>query len=301
MRAFLRLGSRGSRGPILRWQATSSRRTTSSSSSPPEGGGPESEIEDNKRLLAGYSSLDAFFTLFTNAGAKNAMNLHNKAVINLEKDPIASILCYVDLLNPLLKKYNFVPQEFLRGSREAFRQINLAIGSKELRNFANGFVPSSPVNDLLKISVSPKIYDACLTAQKVSSDIMAQTTLVKCEVMESELKSVKIKILEEGDVDGPPEAAVADDKPLSPPASTGTTNFYRGATEQVLAKYPAGALAAIVDVQFTAKEFYVSSMPTGEDVHHERVTHQVWTFVGHLSGDLDWVASQFRFVNTGPL
>jgi hypothetical protein len=257
-------------------------------------------VEDNKRLLAGYSTIDAFFTLFTNKGVTDVMSLHNKAVINLEKDPIASILCFVDLLNPLLKKYNFVPQEFLRGSTEAFRQINLAIGSKELHNYANGFVTSSPVNDLLKISVSPKIYDACLTAQKVAStsDVMAKTTLVKCEVLESELKSVKIKILEEDDVDGSP-AAVADDKPLSPPTSGKVLS--RGATEQVLANYPLGALAAIVDVQFTAKESYVSSMPTGEDVHHERVTHQVWSFVGNLSGELDWIASQFRFVNNSPL
>ena len=91
--------------------------------------------------------------------------------------------------------------------------------------------------------------------------------------------------------------AFADDKPLSPPTPTPRP----GATEQVLANYPLGALAAIVDVQFTAKESYVSSMPTGEDVHHERVTHQVWSFVGNLSGELDWIASQFRFVNNSPL
>lgn len=267
------------------------------------------DLSENKKLLANFSQWDTFFSLFTTKGMENVMALHDKSIVNVSKDPVSSISVFIDLKNPLLLKYKFDPAEFLTGSKEAFRQISMAIGSKELFNYSNGFVKSCPTNDLLKISVVPTIYNACITGAKSVADSVPQTTIKDCTVMDYELKRVTVKILEEDDIDAPTSVSDLESevKAASSDASDAKTesNFkasarhnLRSTTEKLLATYPLGSVAAIVEVQFAAKESYVTVMPTGEDLNHERITYQQWTFCAELSGktELDWMASSFKFV-----
>ncbi len=57
-----------------------------------------------------------------------------------------------------------------------------------------------------------------------------------------------------------------------------------------------GSVGIVVDVGFTARESYTTTMPTGDDVAHERMTVQRWTFVGELSGkqELDYIVTSFQ-------
>jgi len=258
------------------------------------------DVESNKKLLASYSPLEEFFSLFTDKGIAGLFGLQDKAkVINLHKDPFSGISVFVDLKNPLLSKYGFEPVDFLKGSREAFRQINMAVGSRELFDFSNGKIKTSKHADLLKQSVAPAIYEACLLACRQSSAGLAMTVLTECDVLDCELKRISVKILEEGDVDAP--------LPLSPPTASDSDSASESAspagklrrrpTSSVLASFPLGSVGVVVDVQFTSREEYkVVGMGMVEDAKTERLTTQRWTFVGELSGkaELDWVVTSLQ-------
>lgn len=289
------------------------------------------------QLLKSYSVIDTLVqTLTSKEGWDQVMDMQNRRIINLLRDPVNSVSVYADLKNPLLTKYSFDAADFLVGSKEAFRQINLGIASVEIFNFANGFVKSSATNELLRQVVSPDIYQAVITAAKGNSAIsqahkaatgVQQTTMTSCTVLDSELRAVNVRVLEEGDVvskasapdddaaaaaasasstpapaTSAPEAAAATaeaDPTLQPPGQA--ARRFRSATDKHLSSYPLGSVAAIVDVAFTAKEVYATKMATGEDLSHERVSSQVWTFVAEISGkaELDWVATAFRFSERG--
>ena len=330
--------------------------------------------------------------MFSKEGWESVMHMHDKQILRVDRDPFNSVSVYVDLKNPLLLKYGFDPADFLKGSKEAFRQINMAIASKDLFNFSNGFVKSSATNDLLKSAVSPDIYNACIAAAKNTSALaqahknatgVQQTTMTHCTVLDSELRSITVKVLDDADVDevgdgnsssgvvncsssssdstgsssgsssgsigssssedegtgpvvlpfkgvGPlpgAEVSCGDEetksvfdavariaeksKPkLTPPTPTDadgeaksvTARSARSTTDKMLARYPLGSVATIIEVQFTAKEVYKTQLVSGEDLSHERTSSQIWTFVGELSGktEMDWVAATFRFTGDLP-
>ena len=45
---------------------------------------------------------------------------------------------YTDLQNPLLQKYKFDAADFVKGSRDALIQVNMAIASVNFSNYSNG-------------------------------------------------------------------------------------------------------------------------------------------------------------------
>jgi len=273
-----------------------------------ESGSVLADIEANKVLLNSYNPWSEFFNLFTGKGFEQLVGLQERdKIINLTKDPFGAAAVFVDLRNPLLKKYRFEPPDFLKGSKEAFLQINRIIGGNDLFNFANGFVKTSDKANLLQASVCPQIYEACLLAARAAGSGLTKTTLTGLEVLDCAIKRVSVKLMEEGDIDGEgvsvtaaAAAAAVDDLPLSPPASTASKSSaprsMRKPTEKVLASYPLGSVGIVVDVGFTARESYTTTMPTGDDVAHERMTVQRWTFVGELSGkqELDYIVTSFQ-------
>lgn len=286
--------------------------------------GPLSNQVD-QRILENYSPGNMLFeTLTSKEGWDSVMDLQDRRIINVLRDPINSVSVFADLKNPLLVKYKFDAADFLVGSKEAFRQINMGIASLELFNFANGFVKSCATNDLLKQAVSPDIYTAVLTAAKGDSSIslahkkatgVQQTIMTSCTVTDVELRSVNVEVVDEStfsaeammqdfidknwDKKAPTAdaAAAVEATSESSPAESGANptlqpptpdssrpKIKRPATEMHLLTYPLGSVCAIVDVLFTAKEVYATKMASGEDMTHERESAQVWTFVAEISG-----------------
>lgn len=73
-------------------------------------------------------------------------------------------LLFADMQNPVLKKYDFDVGEFRLGAKEAFRQIQLAIASKDLMDYATKAINQSDSADFLKSTMSYPLYRGSFNA-----------------------------------------------------------------------------------------------------------------------------------------
>jgi len=204
-------------------------------------------------------------------------DLSNKGVLPPHFHGLMLFSC---LQNPLLIKYNFDPSDFLLGAKEAYIQINKAIASKDFANFANGYLNESPSNTLLKESLSPKFYAACLKTSKAFNNAKTQVIMTDVKVLRIMMDAVETTIIDSDTIESL-ETDVPDQ--IQTPV------------------YPKDSVIATVDVFFEAEESYESTIHLETEkepvlTKSSRINKSRFTFQGCISGqiELDWKVVTFE-------
>jgi hypothetical protein len=115
--------------------------------------------------------------------------LQNKNIIGTE-NILENGAVYVCLQNPLLKRYDFDPAEFLEGAKFGFEAVYSAIASKDFFEFCNKTVENSESHELLSSTLSPTLYDACVRAQKLLHSQGAAVTLKELSIPRFHISAV---------------------------------------------------------------------------------------------------------------
>jgi hypothetical protein len=130
-----------------------------------------SDIDLHKNYNSLISKVDAVQLLFESDQHRKlyenitAMNRKTSNLINV-KYFLPSLMLYLDLQHPLLIKYGYDVFDFQKGAVEAFKQVHMAIASKDLFNYSNNFSTKSEAGELLQETLHPKLYKACIEACK---------------------------------------------------------------------------------------------------------------------------------------
>lgn len=220
-------------------------------------------------------------------------------------------ILWADLQHPLLRKYikNFDIEEFHLGASEAFIQIQKGIASTELNNYANGFIKTSDTAELLRHSLHPRLYKACVSAAIEFNKRKIMSTMSSINLLSSHVQLVRpfVKIEEQIDEQEPnndnnivddtnrnekdtntslnasPSPFIVDNKE----EEEGREDVFKGVDEN----YPSGCVLAVVDVQFTSIEEYKTAIPDSSDeIKSTKRNNTIWTFRGCISdhAETEW-------------
>ena len=132
--------------------------------------------------LSGYRSSYTFEDLF------------QSGVIS-DQQGVSAVILFRDLQNPLLVKYAFDPNAFIRGAKTAFEVVNLAIASKEFNRHACGVIKQSSDHDLVSEVLSSRLYAACVESSTFLRGQGLEIEMNSVHVSKCVLKSIKTNII----------------------------------------------------------------------------------------------------------
>eukprot|EP01038_Epipyxis_sp_PR26KG_P009379 gene9379-12637_t len=203
----------------------------------------------SKEILEEYNRLISLNVLSTNPTYGSILN---------------RFILFDDLQNPLLKKYNFDPVDFMEGANEAFKQIFTIFNSIELSNFSKGNIQESSKAELIKSVTVPKIHDTVFEALKGAKFV---TMLKDFKIVSNFIETISTDIITK-----------ENDKSI---------------------RYPQGSVVAYVTVNFIVVESYIfknrdllSLLPDDDDDKTiDRTVSHMWTFESCISGhkEMDWI------------
>jgi len=247
----------------------------------------------DKQLQLGYGIIPrvvSLESLLRQEGRKHFHNLWSQGVVKAGDffQLFNGLVVYTDLHNPLLKKYNFDPVEFMTGAKYAFIEVFRAISSKDLSDYSNGFSTESVSAQLLSEVLPSRVYDACVDATKEIhskgmkielkdiSIVSASIHRVRTEVYMDPYKDMRKHFVK----DGPDIVEV------------------RKMQEDLFPKkpYDNGSVIATVEVLFDSMETYHNQIHTAEIDDETTVTRKNrsrWTFEACISGqsEMNWLVT----------
>jgi hypothetical protein len=209
--------------------------------------------------------------------------------------PFNGLVLFTDYQNPLLIKYGFDPADFLLGAAEAFIQVNKAIASKDLANFASGVIRESESAKLLEESLEPSLYDVCLSTAKLFNSQDREVILTDITLRRIAMDRITTRIIGSGDekdvydkifdlLDRFTEIKQSEESPSPSPSSTESTS-------RVL-NYPVDSVVATIKVFFEFEEQYRTRSKGGDGLIaiSSRINRSHFLFEGCISGQvkLDW-------------
>lgn len=264
-------------------------------------GGNEKNQKNDRELLADFNKplaqlMAGFHAAASPEGSAKIMQLHK------QNPQISSIFAlaalFNDMQNPLLIKYKFDLGDFVLGAREAFRQMQLAVASKDFFEYASNVTTSSTDNDFLSEVLNPNLHAAVVRAAAAEvdrtegriSDMVVETAEVReCFVTHVEtFMGNEIKEMDE---------AKNEWEAVKQAVGVNPTDIPDEANES-LERFPDDAVVADVHVYFNVLEAFKKPLVSnaGVSVNAERVTKTICTFRGCISGhtDLEWRVVDFR-------
>jgi hypothetical protein len=237
--------------------------------------------------------------LFQPGGKEKYLELLQKGILS---DPFNGLVLFTEFQNPLLIKYGFDPADFLIGAAEAFIQVNKAIASKDLANFASGVIQESESAKLLEESVEPRIYDVCLSTAKMFNSQDREVILTDITLRRVAMERITTRIIGSGDekdvfgtasdlIDRFTEMKQSGESTSPSPSSAKSTRTLN---------YPVDSVVATVDVFFESEEQYRTRSKGGDGgadsiFTSSRINRSHFLFEGCISGqvELDWKIVSF--------
>ena len=113
---------------------------------------------------------------------KKLLQLAESGVLPAQASRLSALWVFICLQNPLLNKYDFDPEEFLKGAAYAIEKLHWSFGSKDFHEYSVDNTVVSENNDLVARTLHPKLYANCLEVNKK----------FHLEGLSSRLKKVKI-------------------------------------------------------------------------------------------------------------
>lgn len=258
-----------------------------------------------------YPRLVALQGLLNESG-RNYYELLVETEVTSRTRPFSSLYLYADLQNPLLQKYDFDPMDFMDGAKEAFKQIHHAIASEEFFNYANDKIETSSQAELLKESVSPTIYDACLSALQSLGAQGSKTFMTDVKILEIAMTSVNTYVVDQARLKKLNYAKLNKylkkeiDK-FSESVDKGEIGYGKFMEKTITLAadvpeseiledpgYPLGSVVATVEVHFKAEESY-ETKADGQVIPSKKTSYSSWMFEACISEqvEMDWKIISF--------
>eukprot|EP01041_Mallomonas_annulata_P000455 gene455-824_t len=286
---------------------------------------PNPDYVLQKQFTGIMPRLAALWSLTEEKGFEKMMKLNADKVIYPFR-PIKGLSLFADLHNPLLKKYEFDPVEFLEGAKQAYSKVHGAFTSVEFSNYINGFSNKSDENDLLFNCLHPSIYKACVTTARDLHKAGITTRVTGLEILEMSMMSIFTDVITEENakehtdskesfiteasleyrkrrhkLDGYEETDNNKDNKdkveVEVEEGGDSVSPLRGSILPESEDYPIGSVVATVSVTYTIKEEYktTSMIEDVGEIQLARKSETYWTFRGCISGqkDLHWKVVAF--------
>lgn len=176
--------------------------------------------------------------------------------------------------NYLLTKYNFDVYDFHIGAKEAIKQLQLSIASKDFYNYINKYSNDQTINDFMKLTLHPILFKGCVDAVKHLHEQNQMIIMKDIEILSANVSSINTYIV----------TSVENEEIV----------MINGIEMPKKINYPFGSVIINCDVTFVTNSKYEYHLDNGIK-EETKLSKSTWTFQSCLSNHIpmNWMVTKF--------
>ena len=177
--------------------------------------------------------------------------------------------------NRLLEKYHFDAYDFHIGSKEAIKQLQLSIASKDFYNYINKYSNDIKINDFMKLTIHPILFKGCVDAVKHLHEQNQMIIMKDIDIINANVSSVETYIV----------TSVNEVEEIL---------MINGIEIPKKINYPIGSVIINCDVTFLSNCIYEYHLEN-QIKEETKLSKSTWTFQTCLSNHIpmNWIVTKF--------
>jgi len=177
--------------------------------------------------------------------------------------------------NKLLEKYHFDAYDFHIGAKEAIKQLQLSIASKDFYNYINKYSNDNKINDFMKLTIHPILFKGCVDAVKHLHEQNQMIIMKDIDIINANVSSLETYIV----------TSVNEVEEIL---------MINGIEIPKKINYPIGSVIINCDVTFLSNCIYEYHLEN-QIKEETKLSKSTWTFQACLSNHIpmNWIVTKF--------